>query len=176
MKYAGIGSRDIPEIEAGRIKKLSRMLATRGWHLRTGGAKGSDTAFARYAGERKEIFLPWYGYNNLWDDDCYVLTEEEKKACMEVASKEHPAWHLCNGSVRTLHARNSAIILGPSLNDSVAAVICWTKNGIARGGTALGIRIAEAHDIPVFNLGNRPSSEIIEKMDELKRFWEEKDV
>ena len=52
------------------------------------------------------------------------------------------------------HARNAGLLLGARLDRPVDAVVCWTCDGGAvTGGTGMGIRIAEAHGIPVLNLG-----------------------
>ena len=47
--YAGVGARKTPAPVLGAMKDMATNLAGRGWHLRTGGAKGSDDAFARAA-------------------------------------------------------------------------------------------------------------------------------
>jgi hypothetical protein len=54
--------------------------------------------------------------------------------------------------MRALHARNVQIILFEVLDQPVDFVICWTKRGKALGGTAMGIRLAQAYGIDVRNL------------------------
>jgi hypothetical protein len=71
---------------------------------------------------------------------------------LEHAAKYHPAWHKCSYDVQRLHARNSLIMLGWQLNEPVDFVICWTKDGKASGGTGQALRIAEAYNIPIFNM------------------------
>jgi hypothetical protein len=44
------------------------------------------------------------------------------------------------------------ILLGEVLNDPVKFVICHTKDGKNSGGTGLGMNIADAKGIPIFNL------------------------
>jgi predicted Rossmann fold nucleotide-binding protein DprA/Smf involved in DNA uptake len=67
LYYSGIGSRRTPENIQELMVKLGHYLAGRGWVLRSGGAEGADTAFEKGCDQvhgRKEIFLPWKGYNN----------------------------------------------------------------------------------------------------------------
>lgn len=165
MKYAGIGSREISLGVKSDIRMLARNLAQKGWHLRSGGAVGSDKSFADETppGQRT-LYLPWPEYNDLSGPDCRVLTPQERRDCVQVAQQLHPAWQRCSPGARSLHARNVAIILGPSLGDPVNFVVCYTDEGKLVGGTAMGIRIARKFGIPVLNLGSLKRSEIEQEM------------
>ena len=112
-----------------------------------GGAKGADEAFKEGAGELKEILRP----------------KDVTKEAIELARSFHPAWHNCNNYVRELHGRNAQIILGKGLITPVKFVISWTIGGKNIGGTKLGMDIAKANGIDVFNVYN---------IDELKGFEE----
>lgn len=81
-----------------------------------------------------------------------VLDYQARQAAERYAARFHPAWNRCDHGARKLHARNAAILLGPALDEPVDAVVCWTPGGQPAGGTATGIRIAEALGIPVLNL------------------------
>ena len=115
-----------------------------GWTLRSGGAKGADTAFENGA-SKKQIFLP---------------TGEIPDEAYEIAAKHHPTWGGLPPFVRKLHARNVQQILGENLDCETKFVVCWTSDGSERtttketGGTGQAIRIANAYNIPVFNLFN----------------------
>lgn len=146
MIYAGIGSRETPLEIMDTISFLASNLTTVfNATLRSGRAKGADTAFE--IGARR-----WGGRMELFTD------KDATPAMIDHASKYHPAWQKCSGYARRLHARNSAIILGADLNSPVDFVICWTKDGNATGGTGQGIRVAEAYNIPVFNLRFDPKA------------------
>jgi hypothetical protein len=141
--YAGVGSRETPD-------DVLEVMETLGYYcaegdepviLRSGGAIGADQAFERgcdRAKGEKEIFLA-----------SHCTPEAEA-----LSAQYHPAWDRCSPYAKKLHGRNAMIVLGESLDDPVELVICWTKDGKPKGGTAQAIRIAEAHDIPVFNLGD----------------------
>ena len=152
--YAGIGSRATPGPVLDAMTKMAAWLSRSGWTLATGGAKGADTAFAAGSDPaRCTIYLPWSGYNRLRGEACHVLDPLRLAAAMEVAAGLHPAWNRCTPATRKLHARNVAILLGPSLDRPVDAVVCWTERSAVVGGTGMGLRIAEKHAIPVLNLG-----------------------
>lgn len=153
LRWAGIGARKTPEPVLADMTELARRMSDAGFHLSSGGARGADTAFAAgVPADRRSIWLPWAGYNNLRGADCQTLPPERLQDCMEVARRLHPNWDNCSPAVRALHARNVAILLGPNLDNPVDAVVCWTEGGRRRGGTGLGIRIAQDWNIPVINL------------------------
>jgi hypothetical protein len=134
--YAGIGSRETPDNILGAMTTFASLLHTRGYWLRSGAAKGADTAFQYGASDNAEIFT----------------ASDATPDGIALAGEHHPAWHKCNTYVRKLHGRNSMIILGQHLDSPVEFVICWTPHGEVTGGTGLGMRLAMAHEIPIYNL------------------------
>lgn len=140
VSYAGIGSRETPETHLMDMENIAMRLALKGWLLRSGGAKGADTAFAR---------------------GCKVVAGHmiTRIATMEPlalahASLFHPAWDKCDEHARALHARNSLVMMGDWLDDPVKFVVCWTPNAEVTGGTGQALRIAAALTIPVFNIAD----------------------
>ena len=138
MKYAGIGSRETPPGVLTLMQAWATHLEEKNILLRSGGAKGADTAFSN------GVTSP--GMKQIFTADCVTYD------LVNHAAKFHPAWSKCSSYVKALHARNSAIMLGLELNDPVDFVVCWTKNGEAVGGTGQALRIAKHLKIPVFNL------------------------
>ena len=136
--YAGVGSRATPPRILALMTRLATMLQQQGWTLHSGGAKGADTAF--YDGLIKPRQC------KIW------LADDATKAAIKLSSQYHPAWDRCSAYARQLHGRNAQIMLGDDLNDPVKFVICWTKGGLTTGGTGQALRIAQAKDIPIFNL------------------------
>ena len=61
-------------------------------------------------------------------------------------------WQRCGRAARAMHTRNVEIILGYELDSPVKFLLCWTPGGRETGGTALGIRVARANGVPVYNL------------------------
>ena len=170
LTYAGIGSRETPPAVLNDMKTMAQWLARQGWHLHSGGADGADTAFAQGAGaNRRDIFLPWSSYNQHQSDPrAQTLSPNRQQSALDMAAALHPAWRKCANTARQLHARNVAILLGPNLDTPVNAVICWTRGGELRGGTAMGIRIAHAHNIPVLNLATLSPREACQQLQQLK--------
>lgn len=139
MIYAGIGSRETPEHILTIMRGLGFYLAQHGLVLRSGRARGADTAFefgCTTANGKHELFTH----------------HQSGQTWLDHAAKFHPAWDRCNDFARRLHARNSAIMLGFYLDTPVKFVVCWTRGGSDAGGTGQALRIAKAYDIPVFNL------------------------
>ncbi len=158
--YTGIGSREtLPEI-CSLIEKISIFLSEKNYILRSGGASGSDTAFSKNIDDnKKQIFLPWKGFNNNWDHKYPVLED-----ALKLAEEFHPAWERCSNGDSKLHARNCYQVLGYDLNSPSEFIICWTRGGKLVGGTAQALRIAIKYDIKIYNLAK----------EEDKKYWEEK--
>lgn len=143
MIYAGIGSRETPAPVLDRMWHWGAYFARHGFTLRSGGARGADTAFQDgndYARGNREMYT------------AADASKIENLHWIEHAGRFHPAWDRCSVHAKFLHARNSAIMLGASLNQPVDFVICWTKDGKASGGTGQALRIADTYQIPVFNM------------------------
>ena len=83
--YAGIGSRETPPNVQKDMQELARILAENGWHLRTGGADGADTAFAQGASRSETpqkggttIYLPWGRVHGLSGPETKVLSSSQQ--------------------------------------------------------------------------------------------------
>lgn len=146
--YAGIGSRTTPEHVLERMQRLAGILEGKGYTLRSGGAKGADSAFERGCG-RSEIYLARED-NPIW---CKAFTE-----------LFHPAPDRLSDYARQLMDRNSLIMLGLNGNTPVDFVVCFTDNGKAKGGTGQAIRMAQWLGITVYNFYNE------EDIKQLKQF------
>lgn len=153
--YAGIGSRETPPDIQSLMTTIAFGLAERDFILRSGGARGADSAFEVGAGLSKEIFLPWKGYEN----NPSTLFNVPKEA-IALAKTLHPAWDALTDGMRKMHARNCCQILGGTLDRPVSFVVCWTPDGLSNekdrtrksGGTATAIVLANRRNIPVYNL------------------------
>ena len=158
--YAGIGSREAPDPMLYLMEGVAFKLGTFDWMcLRTGGASGSDTAFeagATSAGGDMELWLPWTNFNGRGNG--YTPSIKHNA----YASGFHPVWDKLKPVVKKLHSRNVGIILGEDLKTTVSFVVCWTKDGCEKacdrtnntGGTGHAIAVADANNIPIFNLKN----------------------
>ena len=136
-KYAGIGSRETPPGMCRVLTIVAKEMQERGFVCVSGGAAGADRAFQDGAGELFELWRP----------------ENATPESFELAENFHPRWDSLSPSGKALQARNGHILLGGDLETPVDFVLCWTENGLTRGGTGQGIRIARAYQIPIFNFG-----------------------
>jgi hypothetical protein len=147
--YAGVGSRKTPESVCNKMANIARVCESRGYVLRSGGADGADSAFeSGLKRSLKEIF--------------FAEDIPNDSPLMEITAKYHPNWNACvrrGPYVMKLMARNVLQILGKDLKSPVNAVVCWTPNGDGSGGTGQAIRIANAYNIPVFDLGTSLSED-----------------
>lgn len=161
--YAGIGSRKTPADQLERMTRAAVRLARIGYTLRSAGADGADTAFERGAGSRKEIFLPWSGFNGHHGATLVSPTRDAEA----IASSVHPAWDRLSFAARKLMARNTHQVLGADCAQPCRFVLCWTPDGaeseadrgFATGGTGQAIALASRRGIPVFNFARADAGE-----------------
>jgi len=157
--YTGIGSRETPQEVLDTMKRLGHSMGMSGYCLRSGNAQGADSYF--YEGHQMsssdyEIFLPWKKFGETQNDIFIPLDDIDNslvQKAVDIVSVIHPAWSRCSQAAKKMHARNAFQVLGPDLETLSEVVICWTKGGRPVGGTATAIRIANEHEIPVWNLG-----------------------
>lgn len=153
--YAGIGSRRTPEIVLAQMFSIAEQLSD-SWVLRSGHADGADMSFEQgcISGNGKmEIYVPWFGFNGAPTDHEDYIRPKASKELAEYASRFHPAWDKCSDAAKLLHMRNVCQIIGLDGLTPATMVICYTKGGSGAGGTGQALRIAQAHNIPIFDLG-----------------------
>lgn len=150
-KYAGIGDVNIPENIKNLIHMLAEELAKDGYILRTGGAKGADTAFIEGCDKAKgikEVFYP---------SDLHVNAKT-----LKIAKEIHGHWEYCENKLPKpgnkysfpvqAHCRNMKIINGDVLNNPVEFTIAYQDINQVTGGTWQGIKYSQKLGIKVYNL------------------------
>lgn len=172
--YAGIGSRETPDNICQWMTHVAGYLEVQGWTLRSGAADGADQAFENGVRDlrMKEIYLPWKGFNgsrsNFHPDEFPFSIRETK-----IAWEHHPAWNRCSDGAKALHTRNVRQIRGLEGQEYSKFIVCWTDQGLLKGGTAQALRIAATYSIRVFNLGLATSDEelkaILMELDEFQK-------
>ena len=173
MIYTGIGSRKIPDEIHREMFLIGRMLANKGYTLRSGAAHGADAAFEEGCDDadgKKEIFLPWKGFNNHPSE----LYDPQPRA-FDIAKEHHPAWNALTPVSKKFMARNTQQVLGELLYEPTDLVICYTPDGcesnnkrtVETGGTGQAISVASNLGIPIINLKYENS------VDRLVEFLEE---
>lgn len=160
-KIAGIGSRKTPGNVLDQMESLARMMAERGWEVRSGHAEGADYAFEKGARASCVVFLPWPGFNAampMLGRPVVVLPSAETD---EIVSRYHPNWRSLSPGGWNLMRRNGCQVLGENLDDPVDFVVCWTPRGKLAGGTAQAMRIALDRGIPIINMFEHPTAEAV---------------
>jgi hypothetical protein len=158
--YAGIGARRTPPVVCELMVETARLLAARGWTLRTGGAEGADTAFLSgcllWWPAPFELYLPWRGFS----DQAPATLERPTQRALDIAARYHPRWEQLDDRARQLHARNVHQVLGAECDQPLRMITCWTPDGSLdgqgpdSGGTGMALRVAagEAPGAEVINL------------------------
>ena len=137
--YAGIGSRNAPPEILSVMTQIAEHLELRGYVLRSGAAKGSDTAFEA-------------GVKNPANKEIFVGRAGSSVEAKTIAESIHPAWYNLSDYARGYHGRNVYQVLGKDLKTHVSFVVCWTLEGKEIGGTRTAIVLAKRLGIPVYNL------------------------
>jgi hypothetical protein len=159
--YAGIGSRETPPMILAKFSEIGEALAREGWILRSGGADGADRSFESgcdTAQGKKEIYLPWQGFNGSYSL-LYPATEEARA----IAARFHPAWEILHSGASKLIARNTHQVLGQDCKSPADLIICYTSPH--KGGTTQALRIAAEYKIPAMNFFDRMYS-----LEEIRRY------
>lgn len=171
LPFTGIGSRSTPPDILVLMQTVGQSMAKHGLVLRSGAAAGADTAFEQGCDQQqggKEIFLPWNGFEavrgsglkrRVSERGVYALSQGALTPQLVydaevISARYHPNWAQLTEPVRALHTRNVFQILGPALDKPTAFVVFWAPevSGKVQGGTGQAIRLAQALNIPTFNL------------------------
>lgn len=162
MILTGIGSRKRPtyirEIILDVMTNLSPMST-----LRSGAAYGCDSDFEELA-KSKEIYLPWAGFNKSKSElylsninnlvkDYYLSNVGLVEYADKIIQNVHPSYNRLSLAGKKLHTRNVFQVLGITLDKPSDLLICYTENGVTKGGTATAINIAKEFQVPVLNIG-----------------------
>ena len=165
--YAGIGARATPENVQVLMTEVARQLKDKGWILRSGAASGADSAFEKGAGDQKEIFLPWDGFNRRYITEEGVFLGQEWTST--IAKEHHPAWGRLSRAGKLFMMRNVNQIYGQLQAGPLSRfVVCWTPKGGKEGGTGQALRISETLGISIYNLKNEKDFQRLKENAELE--------
>jgi len=150
--YAGIGNRNTPEPCLKMMEKIGRACSRKGLVLRSGGAKGADSAFEVGCDVEK-------GSKQIWRPRAKDIPEYEwavekaKEVCWEFPLNRMKPY------TRSLIIRNMYQVFGdnPDRLDPVKFVVFYCEGdplmvGKESGGTRYAVRAAHLCNIPIFNL------------------------
>jgi len=150
--YAGIGTRDCPERIYNIFFEIGKILAYKGYTLRSGGARGSDEAFERGCdlhNGKKEIYLPYENFNNS-ESTLFRYNDDVDRKSEQLSEFYHTNYGALPFKNRCYIKRNNYQVLGHDLETPADFVIGYTR---ANSGTNYTFRVARNNNVPVCNLG-----------------------
>lgn len=159
MFYAGIGARNTPPQILNMMTHLASKLEGLGYVLRSGGARGADTAFELGVSNpaSKQIYLPSQTFNSkVAGQGSYINASQlpHWQQAIATVNQFHPAPGKLSEFARSLMARNAMQVLGKTMSEPAKMVVAWTPGGQVVGGTGQALRMAQSYGIPIRNLGN----------------------
>lgn len=134
------------------MSRIATLLEEKGYVLRSGGAKGADSAFESGVSNpsMKEIYKT---------GDC-------EEWCLNVVAhyvpSDRPPLNKMKPFIQKLLGRNMKQVFGPRGDSNSKLVICWTSDGKDSGGTGYAIRAARDNGIPVYNLFNETDKKVLQ--------------
>ena len=154
--YAGIGARKTPNDVLEYMEIQGKLLAEKGYILRSGGARGADSAFEKGCDSVRGLKQIWSTRNKHEREEHDWVIPIISRACWEkpfLSMRPH---------IRILLGRNTYQLYGDPalLENSIKStfVLYWSepKDGEnCSGGTRYAIRMAVEAGIPCFNLYNQ---------------------
>jgi len=154
--YAVVSNNDTPQPILDRFIEIAKRLDALGYTARVGGNNSGVDQLVEDTVSKKEVILPWRGFND--KESKLTFTLERAKA---VAKQFHPVYESMSDGVKMFLARNARLVMGDKMVNPALFVLCWTEDGVetyrernSRSGNAgHPIAIASAAGIQVFNLG-----------------------
>lgn len=153
--YTGIGHRDTPLKMRRVIVDISKKMNALHYHLRSGGAEGADSFFEVGAGTRKEIYLPWKGFNDSMSQLHTIRDEDMEKVeqWYNDYTPHRPFSEIKEGA-RKLFTRNYYQLVGYDNTKSRYVFYYGDENaeGTVMGGTGFALYMATQLKIPIYNV------------------------
>lgn len=146
LYYCGIGSRRTPTEVCDRMTLIASRLEKLNFILRSGGAKGADSAFETGVkdSKNKKIYYAADALKHPWTFDLV----------QNYLPSDRTGFENWKPYIKKLLARNMLQVLGET-NEPVRFVICWTPtlnySTSECGGTGYALRLAEDVGIKIFN-------------------------
>ena len=160
LSAAITGNKEAPPEILDRIAQLAQYLESRGFTIRVGGDGPVEDA-AEQATQKKEVLLPWRGFNDKESATTFPI-----ERAFHIAKMFHPTWEHMKKGVQAILAKNARLVMGNKMMSPATLLLCWTEDGaedrrevtMKTGLSAHPIRIASGSGVRIFNLG-RPDAE-----------------
>lgn len=164
LVYVGMGEQKIPKDYRNIVIEIAKELSDRGFIMRSGGSKGTETFFEKGTKFRnREIYLPWNGFN---EKECnsignYLCTDKLSRDLVnqaeELIAPHHSHWDKLNGTHKRLYIKQVFQLLGRNLDSPTNFVLYYgnESGGVIKNNALIGIKLAKRLMIPTFNLADR---------------------
>jgi hypothetical protein len=160
LSAAITGNKEAPPEILEKVAQLAQYLESRGFTIRVGGDGPVEDA-AEVASQKKEVLLPWRGFNDKESATTFPI-----ERAFHIAKMFHPTWDHMKKGVQSILAKNARLVMGNKMMSPATLLLCWTEDGaedrrevtMKTGLAAHPIRIASGSGVRVFNLG-RPDAE-----------------
>ena len=157
LPFAVTGNKDVPPEVIEAVGRIVRKLEEVGYTARSGGMEGLE-AEATKAAIKCEIHLPWKDFAQMQSKLTFnsPLAKGIAKKFMSGGN-----WETLKPPAQAFLAKNVRILTGQNCDSLAMFLLCWSRDGAETsvektfdtGSVGHAIAIANAHRIPVFNLG-----------------------
>jgi hypothetical protein len=166
--YTGIGGRDTPLEVRQLMTEVAMHLRHWGFTLRTGTSSAADKAFEVGAGDLKEIYVPWKGWNEKTGITSLSVASSRLAHYVWLQRQSFGTavenWGNVHPGTQALLAKSMCMVMGQHITVPSDALICWTPNAQIVGISAHPITLATIVNIPVFNLAEPETEDVIKEM------------
>ena len=162
LAYAVVSNKDIPPEAIQVYERIAKRLNDMGYTVRTGTLEGLESK-AEMLPVRKELLLPWKGFNEKESQftSSTPLIKGIAKKYMKAGN-----WDELKPAMQGFLQKNARLVTGHYGNSPAKFVICWSQDQAESqnqvtfntGNIAHALTIAAAWHVPVFNLA-RPDAE-----------------
>ena len=165
--YTGVGSRDTPDFVCKLMTITAKYLDSKGYKLRSGGARGADYSF-EIGAESPDIYSVSKKHISISKKPSIIPDLEAYRQIASLCCLHYK--RITNQHAKDLHTRNICQVIGHIPDQVIKSdfLLAYTDKGDYVGGTTTAIRCAERFDVPVFNFGKYKTEE--EMKDNLKEF------
>lgn len=162
LAYAVVSNKDIPQDILSNYERIARRLHELGYTARTGTLEGIE-AKAETLPIRKELLLPWKGFNE--KESQFTSSTPLIKGIAKKYMKSGN-WDELKPAMQGFLQKNARLVTGHFGNSPAKFVLCWSQDQAETGtqitfntgNIAHALTIASAWHVPVFNLA-RPDAE-----------------
>jgi hypothetical protein len=169
------GKDSLPDEAKEMLDKICSYLFAKGYKLRVNGDTRSSYTidYSKTSKDKLEVYLPWKKFNPDLADSAVITSSNEKGYGIALTTRNK--FLELPDAARALVANNVHLVLGKECDEPLDLLLVYNKNGSEvlpekkvdydmLGYTAYFMKLAEAANIPVFNI---KKSDVIDRLSKL---------